>query len=122
MVRLRWRHYPRVLSRFVDGDTRSREAGIGKGTNRDAVEILHALKLVVDGRTAFRAKVKLHSRSLVADADKLGGGTGDSHMLAKKSGLLAKDAAGPALAGQAMADGDTHRFTGNLSAELTTAA
>ena len=122
MVRLRWRHHPRVLSRFVDGDTRSREAGIGKGANRDAVEILHPLKLVVDGRTALRAEVKLDSRSLVADPDKLSGGAGDSHMFAKKPGLLAKDAAGPALASQAMADGDAYRLTGNLRGKLTTAA
>jgi hypothetical protein len=43
-------------------------------------------------------------------------------MFAKKPGLFSEDAAGSALASQAMADGDAYRLTHDLSGELTTAA
>jgi hypothetical protein len=54
--------------------------------------------------------MELGSGTFIADALEHRRSARDGHIPARKAGLLPEDAARPALASQAMANGDTHRF------------
>lgn len=95
---------------LVDGDCRGREAGVCEGPDGDRYELVETLKLIVDRRTAGRAEMELGSGTFIADALEHRRSARDGHIPARKAGLLPEDAARPALASQAMANGDTHRF------------
>ena len=58
----------------------------------------------------------------ITDPHVLRRGARERHVFAAESGLLAEDAARPALAGQAVADRDAHGFADDLGRELTATA
>ncbi|GLR14359.1 hypothetical protein GCM10007907_31490 [Chitinimonas prasina] len=122
VLRISWRYNPAVHALLIDGDTRRREARIGECPYGNGEVRIQPAQLVVDRSTAMGAKVEPDLRAFIPDPHILGRGACKHYLLATESGLLAKDAARPALAGQAVADGDAHRFADDLGRELTATA
>lgn len=122
VLRISWRHHPAVHALLIDRDTGRGEARIGECPYGNGKVSIQPTQLVVDRGAAVGAKVESDMRAFIPDPHILGRGACKHYLLAKESGLLAKDTARPALAGQAVADGDAHRFADDLGRELTATA
>jgi hypothetical protein len=106
---------------IVDGEARRWEVWISERTHGDAHRVLVTLLRVKDGRSTNRAKPERELRSLVPNADVLGGGTGD-RVGAREAGQRCEDTACSLLAGKAVADADGSRLAVNFDTKLATAA
>jgi hypothetical protein len=102
-----------------DRDRRKRKACIRKGPHRDGDLLFVTFLGVEDRRPAIRAESECESSAFVSYPDELSAIALYGHGPAGKARLRAKDAAGPALASLAMADGDPDRFSVDLRPELT---
>jgi hypothetical protein len=114
-----WRELdPGMSAAVVDGVVGRRKAGIGEGADGDAHgRVLVAFFGVEQVGPADGAEAELESGAVVADADVLGCGA-DDLIGGGEGGERREDAAGPALAGNAVADADAERLALDLDAQL----
>src|SRR5258708_4548037 len=106
----RRRNRPFVRAFLIDGDLGRRKIRVAERAYRDRNEIGQLLEFPKDGRAAHRAKVKAYWIPAVADPDISGRAALNLHTLSWKAGLKTEGAAGPLLAGEAMAHRDPHRL------------
>ncbi len=108
--------HPTVLARLIDREDGRREARIGKRPDRNGDDPRHVIDLVVDRRPARWAEPKGDRPTRVTDADKCRRRPLDLHPVCGPTRLLSKRASRSPLAGEAVADRNTHRiaFAGNL--------
>jgi hypothetical protein len=92
-----------------------------KRTNCDTHRIVVTFFRVEDGSSTNRAEPEYELRSLIADANVLGGGTEDFER-SGEAGQRCEDTAGPLLAGEAMAEADSSWFAFDLNAQLSARA
>ena len=102
---------------LVDRDRRGRKVRVREGPDRDGDLLIVAFLDVEDRRPAFRAEGEPEPPAFVSDSDELRAIALNAHGLAGKARLRAKDAAGPALAGVAVADGDADWISAHLSTQ-----
>jgi hypothetical protein len=119
--RVRRQLNPRVSTAIVDGNLRRWKERIGKRTNGNA----HGLILIFLGveyrGPANGAKPKYELGSAVADASEFGRGTGYL-VWSGESGQRCENAAGPLLAGQAVANANSPWLTFDFNAQLSAGA
>src|SRR5260221_14521755 len=107
-------------ARYIDLDRGRREARIGKGAERDGDQIGRGRHRVVDGRAAARTEPEGERVAAVGGAHIVEGLAFDAlDLRLGEAGLGAEYAAGPLLAGEAMADGDPDRLARCGDAELS---
>src|SRR6267378_1259593 len=99
--------HPRVPAAIVDRPFRRGKARVGKGADRHAHRLVVTLFGVKHGRPANRAEPESELRSVVPDTHVFGGGAED---LERRSEARERreHTAGPALAGEAVADADAY--------------
>ena len=102
----------------VDGDPWRRKARIGECPNGDAHRRVVSFFGVEDRRSANRAEAEYELRSLISDANVFGGSSGDF----ERGGEACERreyAAGPLLAGKAVAYAHASRLALDLYAQLS---
>ena len=104
---------------LVDRDRWGREMRVPEGPHRDGNISFVTFLDVKDSRSTFGAKGEAELPALVPHPDELLAVPFDVHGLTRKPRLRAKDAASPALAGVAVADGDADRLGANLRPKLS---
>ncbi len=113
---------PAVHALLIDGEGRRREGWIGERTDGYGDGVLVTCQTIEDRRATGRTKVERDPCSFVSDADVLGAPARDGHGASWEPRLSAKHAASSALAGQAVAYGNSDRLGLNLSLKLTATA
>src|SRR5271166_23390 len=102
----------------IDRVSRWRKAWVGEGTHGDTRRRLFATLFGVEYRCpAHRAESELEPGSLVADPHVLGCGA-DNLIGSGEAGQRRENAAGPTLAGEAVANADAEGFAINFDAQL----
>ncbi len=104
---------------LVDRDRRGWKVRVREGPDGDGDLLFVTFLDVEDRRPAFGAEGEPEPSAFVSDSDELRAIALDGHGLAGKARLRAKDAAGPALASVAVADGDADRISTNFRLKLT---
>ena len=112
---------PPVLADLVDGNLRRREARIRKRAYGYANGVVVPVFTVEDGRAANRAKPEREPGSLIADAYVFGG-SADNLEGSRKACEYRERAAGPLLAGEAVANAHSSRFAFDFNAQLSAGA
>jgi hypothetical protein len=105
----------------VDRDLRRRKRGIGKRPHGDTHRVVAALFGVEDGRPADRTEPEDESGALIADARVFSRSAEDLER-SSEARQCGEDAAGPSLAGEAIADADASRLAFDLNAQLSAGA
>ena len=118
-----WRHGdPFVLALLIDGHSRCWERWVRERADRDCDQVGLFFQVVVDSRTTDRAKVVRDLVARVSSTDVLREVALDNNGLRREASLFSEDAAGPALAREAVAHGDADRVTGGNEPKLAAAA
>src|ERR687896_327136 len=99
-----------MASRFVDGDGRRREGGIGERTDRNRDHVRRRPSGVEDGGAAVGAEREGPRLALVGDPEVLRRLPRDLDALAREARLITEGAPRPPLAGNAMTHGDPDRI------------
>src|SRR5215203_1530879 len=110
---------PGMPALLVDRDRWGREMRVREGPHRDGNISFVTFLDVKDSRSTFGAKGEAELPALVPHPDELLAVPFNVHGLTRKPRLRAKDAASPALAGVAVADGDADRLGANLRPKLS---
>jgi hypothetical protein len=104
----------------IDGISRWRKAGVGKGAHGDTHGRLFVTFFGVEhGCPADRAEPELELGSLITNANILSCGAKDL-IGCGEAGQRCKDTAGPTLAGEAVANADSEWFALNFNTQLST--
>jgi hypothetical protein len=102
----------------IDRISRGRKARIGEGAHGDTHgRLLVTFFSVEHGRSADGAEPKPELGALIADTNMLGRGAKDP-IGGGEAGQRCKDAAGPTLTGEAVANANPKRFAANFDAQL----
>jgi hypothetical protein len=107
---------------FVDRKSWGRKAWLCERAHRNCDMLFVTFDAIVYGGTAVRTEAKRCPGAVVAYANVLLGVPGDGDASPRKASLSAIRAAGPTLAGQAMANRNANRFLSCCSGELATSA
>src|SRR5262245_27455021 len=95
---------------------------VSKGADGDGNQIGKAAVLPIDRGATHRAEAIRQGIAALGRAGPRGGLPGESNLRPAKACLIADHSTGAALAFQAMAHGDAHRFARGADVELTATA
>src|SRR5260370_41586897 len=101
-----WRHGdPFVLALLIDGHSRCWERWVRERADRDCDQVGLFFQVVVDSRTTDRAKVVRDLVARASSTDVMREVALDNNGLRREASLFSEDAAGPALACEAVPHG-----------------
>lgn len=109
---------PTVHPLLVHRERWRRKSWFGEGPDRHHYRAGQFVDGVVHRGSAVRAEAEPGVRAFVTNSDVLAGLAADKNLFACEARLGAEDAAGPAPAGKAMADGDSGSLSGHGCREL----
>ena len=112
---------PRVPAAVVDGNLRRWKLRVGKRTHAYAHRLSVSFFGVEDGSPTDWAEPEYELGSLIPDTDVFGRGTEDFER-SRETGQCCEDAAGPLLAGEAVAKANSSRFAFDLNTQLSAGA
>src|SRR5690606_23002307 len=112
---------PGVPAYLVHRYLRRREPGIREYSHRHAHHVGDRVRHEVHRGAALQAEVEAARAAFVSGAHVLVAASADRHRLRREPGLHRERAAGAALAGEAMSDGDAQWLAFGHPAELATA-
>ena len=107
---------------FIHGERRCGKRWISKGADWDGNDFFAARQCIEDRGSADRTERERDPCAFISYSYELSALTRDRDGLSRKPCLRAEDAAGPTLAGEAVADRYAHRLSGDFGLELAATA